>query len=66
MGRVERFAGERPRRHNAAPHAIMPPLRIRERYLEPAKATLGSDCFQRVCAEGRTMPVAEAASVSSS
>jgi hypothetical protein len=39
----------------------MPPLTwIRERYLEPVKATLGSDCFQRVCAQGRAMPVAEA------
>ena len=40
---------------------IMPPLTwIRERYLEPVKATLGSDRFQRICAEGRAMPVAEA------
>jgi len=40
---------------------IMPPLTwIRERYLEPVKATLGSDRFQRICADGRAMPVAEA------
>ena len=40
---------------------IMPPLTwIRERYLEPVKATLGSERFQRICAEGRAMPVAEA------
>jgi FMN-dependent NADH-azoreductase len=41
--------------------AIMPPLTwIRDRYLEPVKATLGSDRFQQVCAEGHAMPVAKA------
>jgi non-specific serine/threonine protein kinase len=41
--------------------AIMPPLTwIRDRYLEPVRSTLGIDRFQRVCAEGRAMPVAKA------